>query len=87
MDELLSVTCGDLHMKSRAAWLARRLNGWFLYQNQRPQTLKRTAQANLQADHADASVAGHLTPVAPFEVHLNKEPSVRLGQLHYLMPH
>jgi hypothetical protein len=35
------------------------------------ETLQRTAQADVQTGHADASVAGHLTPVALFEVHLN----------------
>jgi len=58
-----------------------------LLQNVQPETLQRTAQADVQTGHGDASVAGHLTPVALFEVYLNEEPSVRFGQLHYFVPH
>jgi hypothetical protein len=55
-------------------------------QNVQAETLQRTAQADVQTRHADAPVAGHLMPVALFEVHLDKEPPVRFGQLHDLMP-
>ena len=57
-----------------------------LLQNMRAETLQRTAEADIQTGHGDAPVAGHLTPVALLEVHLNEEPPVRLGQLHYFMP-
>jgi len=74
-------------MQSRAAWPMRRRGGSLLQENLSPETLKRSAEADVQTSHADAEGAGHFTPGALFEVRLNQQPAVRFGQLHYCAPH